>query len=188
MLCKAGRHNDRRDTEGRRRVDDAELRCKVWIPFHRVLQNQAIYCRRIHNADFHRFDGAIVAVGDGSGRVGLGKGKAKEVSEAIRKATEAAKKRMVQVHIHNGTLRHEILSKFGASKALMKPAAPGTGLIAGGAARAVLEVAGIQNVLTKVVGSRNSHSVAKAILAGLQNQGRDDEVRKLRGMADDESF
>lgn len=126
---------------------------------------------------------ALVAVGDGQGRVGLGSGKAKEVSEAIRKATEAAKKRMDKVTLAKGTLPHEMLVKFGASKIILRPAAPGTGLIAGGAARAVLEAAGVQNVLTKIVGSRNSHNVAKAVLKGLMSMRTAEQIASLRGIS-----
>jgi small subunit ribosomal protein S5 len=125
---------------------------------------------------------ALIAIGDTRGRLGLGSGKAKEVSEAIRKATEAAKKKLVHVRLYKGTLPHTVLAKFGASKIMLKPAGPGTGLIAGGAARAVLEVAGVQNILTKILGSRSSHNVAKAVLLGLQQSKSFEDIKKLRNM------
>lgn len=131
---------------------------------------------------------ALVAVGNGKGQVGIGSGKAKEVSEAIRKATEAAKKRMVSVQLQKGTLPHQIVAKFGASKILLKPAAPGTGLIAGGAARAVLEAAGVQNILTKIIGSRNSHNVAKAVLYGLQSLTDARIIGKMRDVEPQEIY
>ena len=129
---------------------------------------------------------ALVTIGDGKGKLGIGKGKAKEVSEAIRKATDAAKKRMVTVHLKSGTLPHEIFCKYGASKIILKPASPGTGLIAGGAARAVLEAAGVQNVLTKIIGSRNSHNIAKAVLEGLLSLKTVHDVGVLRDMTKEE--
>jgi len=112
---------------------------------------------------------AIVVVGDGKGTVGLGLGKANEVVNAIAKGTEQAKKNLVRVSIANGTIPHPVRSKYGAASVVMRPAAPGTGVIAGGAIRAICEAAGITDILTKSMGSSNSHNVSKATFNALQN-------------------
>jgi small subunit ribosomal protein S5 len=123
---------------------------------------------------------ALVVVGDGKGQVGLGMGKANDVSEAIRKGIENAKKNVQNISLVNGTIPHEILGRYGAGKIVLKPAAPGTGVIAGGPARAVLEVAGVHNILTKCLGTTNSHNVAKATIDGLTRIRSREQIRKLR--------
>ncbi|MCI0502494.1 MAG: 30S ribosomal protein S5 [Fusobacteria bacterium] len=129
---------------------------------------------------------ALVVVGDGEGRVGVGHGKAQEVPIAIRKAVEDAKKNIIHVPIVNTTIPHEVIGKFGAGAVWMKPAANGTGVIAGGPARAVLELAGIKNILTKSQGSSNKNNMVYATIAGLASLKRVAEVARLRGKTIDE--
>ena len=124
---------------------------------------------------------ALVVVGDGNGSVGYGLGKAQEVPEALRKATESAKRNMIQVPVLDGTLPYQVLGKFGAGSVLLIPASEGTGVIAGGAVRAIMEAAGIRDVLSKAIGTNNPHNVIKATIAGLASLRSADEVSELRG-------
>jgi small subunit ribosomal protein S5 len=148
------------------------------------LQDRLVYINRVAKVvkGGRRFSfSAIVVIGDGNGRVGYGLGKANEVPDAIRKAIERAKKDLIEVPVSKGTIPHEIMAKYGASQVFMKPAREGTGVIAGRAVRAVVEVAGITNLLTKCYGSRNYHNVVKATIRGLSLLKSPDVALRQRG-------
>ena len=123
----------------------------------------------------------LVVVGDENGRVGVGTGKSSEVPEAIKKATEDARKNLINVSLVNGTVPHEIVTNFGSSKVIIKPTVEGTGVIAGGAVRPVLELAGVKNVTAKTLGSRNSRNVVYATIKALKSMRTPEEVARLRG-------
>lgn len=131
---------------------------------------------------------AIVVVGDGKGHVGVGLGKANEVTNAITKGSENAKKSIVRIPIVNGTIPHAILGKHGAGKVFLKPASPGTGVIAGGAVRAIVEAAGIQDILTKSLGSSNRHNMVKATMQALSNILELPIIARQRGLTIFEVF
>ena len=130
---------------------------------------------------------ALVVVGDGEGQVGFGKGKATEVPEAIRKAVESAKKNMIEIPLIDGrTIPHQVVGCFGAGQVLLKPASAGTGVIAGGPVRAVLEAAGLKDILTKCIGTSNANNVVRATVEGLKSLKKADHVAQLRGKSIEE--
>lgn len=131
---------------------------------------------------------ALVVVGDGKGHVGVGMGKAQEVINAISKATEKAKKEIVRIELINNTIPYEVYGKFGAAKVILRPAAPGTGVIAGGPVRAICEAVGIKDILTKIIGSANPHNVVKATMVALEQLKTPGTIAQERGMTLKELF
>jgi small subunit ribosomal protein S5 len=155
-----------------------------------TLKDKVVYINRVAKVvkGGRRFSfSALVVVGDEGGIVGIGKGKASEVPEAIRKAVEQAKKRLIRFPLKDGTLTHRIIGKYGSNSVVMNPAPKGTGLIAGGAVRAVFEVSGVQDVVAKGLGGHNPFNSVKATINGLSNLKDPDVVMKLRGKAEEET-
>ncbi len=160
-------------------------------PHELELKEKVVYINRVAKVvkGGRRFSfSAIVVVGDGNGHVGFGSGKANEVINAISKATERAKKDIVRINLAGSTIPYAIFGKFGAGKVIIKPASPGTGVIAGGPVRAICEVVGIKDILTKVIGSQNPHNIVKATMTALQSLEDPATIARKRGISLAELF
>lgn len=160
-------------------------------PHELELKEKVVYINRVAKVvkGGRRFSfSAIVVVGDGNGHIGVGQGKANEVVNAISKATEKAKKELVRINLSGVTIPYTIFGKYGAGKVILKPASPGTGVIAGGPVRAICEVVGIKDILTKVIGSQNPHNIVKATMEALQALEDPGTVARKRGMSLAEIF